>query len=381
MLNSKAVIGRAISCIWKGKVVRSRSSFLSTPGYLNIREITTSDGDDERIEKLDEVSMPKLEELCLNRPVNCSYDNETISFVKRLTGSDVNVLQVEGRPIQCEILASFSNNSVHIHTHGETVSFQDICQQLVQLSIKSIDTAIRIVDAASLCMGNIVPYDTNCNERELLCPVRASKIITLTLHTLKTETRLVSTSCCLLRFGVNACEKCQYAFKLWNARERKRKELTESELIDKRFINERYLTRHGLEAKLHSEKKRGIAEKKKSKCLLSKNEEMINLSKNDSHDIKAILDQITTDKVPTEMKMLWEMQVKQLSAKSSKGHRWDPRLDARCIMSAVIFSCNCSNVLFISRIIRLALDIYRKSPKALDVIRQCVVLPSNRLLR
>ena len=222
-------------------------------------------------------------------------------------------------------MASFSKNSLHIHTHSEAVLFQDICQQVVELSVKGIDTAIRIVDAASLCMGNIVPCNTDCNERELLCPVRGSKTISLTLDTFKTETRLVSTSCCLLRFGVNACEKCQYAFRLWNARERKRKESRESELVDKRFINEHFLTRHGLEAKLHSEKKRGIAERKKSKSGLSKNKDMIDLWKNDSQDMKAILDQITTDKVPTEMKMLWDMQVKQLSAKSSEGHRWDPR--------------------------------------------------------
>ena len=45
---------------------------------------------------------------------------------------------------------------------------------------------------------------------------------------------------------------------------------------------------------------------------------MIDLSKNDSRDMKAILDQITTVTVPTEMKMLWDMQVQILSAKSSK---------------------------------------------------------------
>ena len=38
-------------------------------------------------------------------------------------------------------------------------------------------------------------------------------------------------------------------------------------------------------------------------------------------------------------------------------------------------------VLFNSRIVRLALDLYCKNPKALDTMREFIVLPSNRLIR
>ena len=62
--------------------------------------------------------------------------------------------------------------------------------------------------------------------------------------------------------------------------------------------------------------------KKPSKC-----DNLIELEKNDAEDMKNIMDGIKSDEVPTNMKLLWEMQVEQLSVKSSNGHRWDPRFE------------------------------------------------------
>lgn len=47
--------------------------------------------------------------------------------------------------------------------------------------------------------------------------------------------------------------------------------------------------------------------------------------------MKKILDGIDADDVPKNMKVSWEMRVKQLSVKSSTGHRWDPRFE--CLYS------------------------------------------------
>jgi predicted secreted protein len=93
---------------------------------------------------------------------------------------------------------------------------------------------------------------------------------------------------------------------------------------NKKFINERFLTRRGLEAKLLSQKKELTTEALKAKRL-ARNEDMIELVEKDSMDMKEILNGISADKVPSTMKLLWETQIKQLSAKSSNGYRWNPR--------------------------------------------------------
>ncbi|CAB4022245.1 Hypothetical predicted protein [Paramuricea clavata] len=61
--------------------------------------------------------------------------------------------------------------------------------------------------------------------------------------------------------------------------------------------------------------------------------------------------------LPPQMRLLWDVQIKQLSTKSPKGYRWDPR------------------------IVRFSLDLYCKNPKALDSVREFIILPSNRLIR
>ncbi|XP_028392672.1 uncharacterized protein LOC114517214 [Dendronephthya gigantea] len=350
-------LGRVISCVWNGNVVRSRSTLSSTPGYLNIKKIVRSDGNDQRIEKLDEDSFPKLQRLCFNRSdwvVNCSLDRTVITYIKLpATGA---ILHIDDRPIFCEVSASLSKNTVTIRTHGDAVRLtqsEHTFQHFVPVSVESIDTIIRAVDAASLCIGNVLPSETKSNEHLLKSIVLGSKLVIVTLSDLKMEKRLVSTSCLLLRFGVKACENCRYVFQLWKSREWKRNRSGKDDVIGNRFINERCLARPGLEAKLLSQK----GEIVRSQRQLKKYDEMIELAEIDSQDMRVIFDGIATDRVPTNIKLLWEMQAKQMSAKSSYGHRWDPR------------------------IIRLALDIYCKNPRALDIMRQCIVLPSNRLLR
>jgi hypothetical protein len=93
---------------------------------------------------------------------------------------------------------------------------------------------------------------------------------------------------------------------------------------NKKFINERFLTRHGLEAKLLLQKKELTTKSLKTKRL-ARNEDMIELVEKDNMDMKEILNGINGDEVPSTMKLLWEMQIKQLSAKSSKGYRWNPK--------------------------------------------------------
>ena len=311
--------------MWNGKVVKSRST-LSDPGYENIRAITANfdSYDDQRIEILDEISLPRFQRLCFNRPnwiTNVAPGGEVLSFVKIPGAADADALHFEGRPILCEVSVSLRENITNVRTHGDPLLFENIFEQFVPVSIKGVDTIIRLVDAASLCLGNAVKTDP---KKDLLKPcVLNSKLVTVTFNNFESEKRLMSTSCLLLRFGVKACENCQYVFKLWNTRERKRGKAEEAEkVIQKGFINERCLTRRGLEAKLLSQKRCFTKTKQPLEC-----ESLIELEKKDAEDMKEVMNGIAPDKVPTNMKLLWEMQMKQLSVKSSNGHRWDPRFD------------------------------------------------------
>ena len=331
-----ALFGRAISTMWNGRVVKARST-LSAPAYKNITPINAKfdDYDDQRIEILDEISLPRFQRLCFNRPnwiTNVTGPGqEVISFVKIPGAGDADALHFEGCPILCEVSVYLRENIIKVRTHGDSLLFENIFEQSIPVSIKGVDTIIRLVDAASLCLGNVVQNDPN---KEMLKPcVLDSKLVTVTFNNFKSEKRLMSTSCLLLRFGVKACEKCQYVFKLWNTRERKRRKSEETEkVIAKGFINERCLTRRGLEAKLLSQKRcltNEVAKTKKpSKC-----DDLIELERNDAEDMKNIMDGIKSDEVPTNMKLLWEMQVKQLSVKSSNGHRWDPRFECLNLIS------------------------------------------------
>jgi hypothetical protein len=52
---------------------------------------------------------------------------------------------------------------------------------------------------------------------------------------------------------------------------------------------------------------------------------IIELVDEDHADLVEIVSTTDTKGMPPEMKLLWEVQMKQLSAKSANGHRWDPR--------------------------------------------------------
>lgn len=54
-------------------------------------------------------------------------------------------------------------------------------------------------------------------------------------------------------------------------------------------------------------------------------EEFLEFLDDDSVDLKRILDGIKSDDIPPDMKLLWDVQLKQLPLKSPKGYRWHPR--------------------------------------------------------
>jgi hypothetical protein len=213
-------LGRIISSVWNGTVIPSHSLSVGQ-GYLNLKQNKTSDGDNQLIKSLDDSAINKLQILCVNRSkwiLNCSVGQDKISIVKIPETTDVVPVNFEGRPIICEVSASLNQHSegVTVRTHGDAVPFQDIVDQLRPLytSLKDIETVIRVVDAASLCVGSAVPDEQSQDEQILHPFVLGSKLVTVIRNNTKMEKRLVSTSCLLLLFGVKACSKCQYVFRL-----------------------------------------------------------------------------------------------------------------------------------------------------------------------
>ena len=93
-------------------------------------------------------------------------------------------------------------------------------------------------------------------------------------------------------------------------------------VIPKGFINERCLTRRGLEAKLLTQKRSITNEVAKTKRQ-SKRDDLIELESNDAEGIKDIMDGITSDQVPDEhegfMGNASETAVSQIKQCSSLG--------------------------------------------------------------
>ena len=92
-----------------------------------------------------------------------------MSFVRIPGAGEAEVLHFDGRLIFCDVSLHLRENVTAIRTHGDPLLFEKNFQQFVPVSIKGIDTIIRLVDAASLCLGNAV--DPN---KELLKVARYS---------------------------------------------------------------------------------------------------------------------------------------------------------------------------------------------------------------
>jgi hypothetical protein len=75
-----------------------------------------------------------------------------------------------------------------------------------------------------------------------------------------------------------------------------------------------------------------VKERKKRKNYVQrevrrKDEEFIQFEDDDNADLVKIFQSVSKSAaVPPDMELLWNQQIKQLSAKSSCGHRWNPRL-------------------------------------------------------
>ena len=87
--------------------------------------------------------------------------------------------------------------------------------------------------------------------------------------------------------------------------------------------NLRFKDRIGLEEKITTQRKTMVNDMKRN--ARAKVDDMIEFVEEDHADLQQILESTDSALIPPGMKLLWEQQMKQLSTKSSKGFRWNPR--------------------------------------------------------
>ncbi|XP_028418403.1 uncharacterized protein LOC114543743 [Dendronephthya gigantea] len=204
------------------------------------------------------------------------------------------------------------------------------------------------------CVGQNISSE---DEKQFLkLEVGGSKLVAVTSDDSNNQQNLISTSCLLMRLRTKSCKNCLYTEKLFRTRSSKRKASSISaDHAPPQKCNLRFLDEKGLLKKVAEQNKQLKSSLKRETRI--KEAELIELVDEDNQDLMEIVRSTKINDIPPNLKTLWEQQMKQLSMKSPTGYRWDPR------------------------IIRFVLDIYCKTPRALDAMREFLVLPSNRLIR
>ena len=112
--------------------------------------------------------------------------------------------------------------TITISTYGKEVSLSEIKgENLTEITLRSIDEAICLVENASPCIGHDICSDDA--SEYLRMEVTGSYVVNARSENLKCHKRLVSTSCLLFRFRSKSCNNCLYIAKLYRNRSNKRK--------------------------------------------------------------------------------------------------------------------------------------------------------------
>jgi hypothetical protein len=320
-------LGQSLKNIWGEKVRKSSAVSEKGSGYENLRKRIVDETCKRRIEQYSEEIVEKIKQLCSTADIGWIVNHSILE--KRVTLLKIPSVEssafgttVEGRRLVCEVTIILDPPNVVLRTHGEVVSLKDIIgEEFMVVSLNVIDTVIRLVEARTLCLGHLSISRESDRESQLLqVPVSGSRLLSTTTNDSQKEKKLVSTSCLLIAFGKDACKNCVYVAKLWRNRERKIKMKDQS--IAHRKCNLRFLAREGLKEKINTQRKEIRSDMARERRM---KDEMIDFSEEDCADLQKVFGGIESKAVPPEMKLLWDVQMKQLSVKSPKGYRWHPR--------------------------------------------------------
>lgn len=320
-------LGKIIKDIWEGSVSRQYSvhSCVYTYRHLRRRALIMSG---EIISKLDDDIVKNIQALCFLHQgwvfnSQCLSNQMSLTLLKFFSPEkDEEHITVCGRRLIFELHIILSPNpKITLSTYGHAIPIEDIIgSDESQLSLRTIDNVMRLVDSTVPCLGHAI--SERANTKFLKVPVLHSKNISVCSRELGNHERLISSSCRLLTCrSSSSCQNCAYSFKLYQNRESKRK-ANVSEVPNKK-CNLRYLDRIGLEEKITTQRKYLANDVKRD--ARAKVDDMIEFVEEDHVDLRQIVESTDSALIPPGMKLLWEQQMKQLSAKSSKGFRWNPR--------------------------------------------------------
>ena len=224
---------------------------------------------------------------------------------------------INGRQFTFTIVLKMEPNmNIYLHTHLCEIPLQDVTGlQEPACSIRAIREAMYLCEFASPCIGREIPIDVLTSYKT---SVSESKVLSVTSRE-REHFRLISNSCLLFNPFGKSCSSCQYAVALFLKRNRKRK-ATDLTCTPSKKCNMRYLSRAGLEVKIASQRK-----ELRNNAKRAQESAMLEFTVEDNLDLATIFEGIDSADVPLNMQLLWEMQRKQLLAKSYPGHRWDPR--------------------------------------------------------
>lgn len=135
------------------------------------------------------------------------------------------------------------------------------------------------------------------------------------------EARVFAKDCLLFcppSHGAKFCKNCYYLSKQQGKKDKR--DLTSKQ------TNNRYLNKDQLIEKLKTEnKKRKSTEVREMYWKEKYENQLIEMNERDSNDLEAIFKSIDDNKVPPDMKYLWEQQVRNSQCSSSKAYRWHPK--------------------------------------------------------
>ena len=311
---SADTLGTLVKEIWKGKVKRVRRGARGKQEghYLNMaRRSMARVGSDLQV------------------PSNWSVisdQHESFSFI-RLENFEVN----NHRAIT-EVSIAVQNDRVEtisVRANGNYISLNVAELNLTQdlsLSLKDqINQILLFVDNSTTCQG----YNLSREEKVLaMVPHHVQHVRHLTKPTC-TETRAYSDNCLVFSTPVkNGQKRQQLCSNCANLRKRDQQRKKRKQAIENIHpkCNKRYLERDELETQLK------IAKLEKKKAMQREeywrgkfHEQSIELESEDHHDLTEILNGIEEEKVPEDMKALWQQQQSILKAKSHHGYRWHPK--------------------------------------------------------
>ncbi|CAB4027749.1 Hypothetical predicted protein, partial [Paramuricea clavata] len=222
--------------------------------------------------------------------------------------------------------------NIVIRTHGDAVPIKVVesSSEKIIVSLHTIERALRHVNATCLYLGQKLPDHNDDYTKSVDIAVSGSRFVCIKSSS-AVSTSIISNSCLLLiPSGSSACKACQYAYKLCMNRKRKRSE--RAELANS--ISE-------LEESIKVTLPLSNPKEKPTSCNQNlagdeANIEMLSFEKCDNDDLRQITEEIgLKNNVPEDMKLLCDMQMKQLASKSANGHRKIYTITLSCIKTSI----------------------------------------------